>query len=139
LVAGGGAVATPSTPFIPRRAWPGTLHTYRFCPFFMNRTRSVAVWPGLSGRVRRPAITKSWTTAPAFLTRNVTRAPFGTLRRESVNEKSFATTLMVTALGAAAGASPASPASERASAMPPASASTRTRREAMDDGTPHTF
>ena len=58
----------------------------------MNFTLSVVLCPGFSFFVVLPAILKLWVILPLFTTVKIT-VPTGTLRFESVNENSFATTV----------------------------------------------
>ena len=61
-----------------------------------SRPRSSANVPGRGSRVRLFPITKSCGTLPRLRTTNFTVVPAGTERRESLKEKSFASTRIVT-------------------------------------------
>ena len=90
------------------------------------------VWlrPGASILVRVLPITKSCTAEPAFRTTKRTVAPFGTDRRESVYENSFAATLIV--IGPAAGAASATATEMTVVPEPVCSPSPTARLEADD-------
>src|SRR5438067_1459794 len=96
VVGGGAVVPTANLPCMPRRAWPVTVQTYENVPFFPNFTVSSWLRPGASSFVDFPAILKLWPILPLLVTLKTTVVPTGTERFESLNDHSFATTLIVT-------------------------------------------
>jgi hypothetical protein len=75
---------TPSNPFIPAPAWPGTAQRYSYFPLFVNMTVRVADCPCFRIAVAFPTqaffaavevgvvqILKLWSARPEFVTLNV--------------------------------------------------------------------
>jgi hypothetical protein len=78
------ATPTPSSPFMPAPAWPGTGQRNSYVPVLLRTTVMLCDWPLLSSFVAFPThefafelvagvvqILKMWPTAPAFVTLNV--------------------------------------------------------------------
>ncbi len=92
-------------------------------PFFGNLTAIVCERPRARIRVRLLPITKSCGTLPRLRTTNFTVVPAGTERRESLKEKSLASTRIVT------GACDAPSAPAHAAAATPQAATTAIPRD----------
>ena len=90
---------TRNLPVIPSSAWRGTVHTNRSEPDLLATILNDADFPFVRYAVPflSDGMSKSCGALPLFVTLNVTTVPLGTLDLDSLNLKSTAVTLTVTA------------------------------------------